>query len=342
MQFALLFYMNMTTLSETNLRIETKQCATREKKETALLIEYLVEIEKRGLHLKWGHGSLFSFLTDELGYERGSAALRASAVRAARVVPDLSQKIESGSLSLKAVRAVESFVYHEGKARGQKISFKEKQDLYATVENLSVSQIESKLAAVSTSPKYLAPKTETNRVAKGGVRVVTFCVTEQEYLELEKAKELLSHVACGATTGEVYKLLVRRFVNSKDPKIKAAKAFSRQVNQNDELNDSTTTSVGQKSSSTDLENKSNQDREQYINAKETRSRYITANEQHSLWASYDNNGCTFADSTTGKRCGSKYLLQKDHRVPFSLGGENKAMNLAILCAAHNRAKSNRI
>lgn len=40
-------------------------------------------------------------------------------------------------------------------------------------------------------------------------------------------------------------------------------------------------------------------------------------------------------SPSGKRCGSTFALQMDHRVPWSKGGKTTAANARVLCANHN-------
>ena len=42
------------------------------------------------------------------------------------------------------------------------------------------------------------------------------------------------------------------------------------------------------------------------------------------------------DRRSGRRCGSRYLLQVDHVFPYALGGNAEPDNLRLLCAAHHR------
>ncbi len=48
--------------------------------------------------------------------------------------------------------------------------------------------------------------------------------------------------------------------------------------------------------------------------------------------------CQWVDPVTGRKCGSTFQLQIDHRQPIWAGGTDDISNLQILCAAHNRAK----
>src|SRR5579883_1283067 len=214
----------LKSLSESELRVETKNCSVREKHETALLIEHLVEINHRLLHLKWGFDSLYSYLTKELGYESGAASLRVSAVRATETISNLPQKIESGELCLKTVRAVESFDYHERKARGKDLTKTEKKEIYEMVGNLSCSKAEARLADLSTSPKYKAPDKEVDRPVKGSKRLIQFSVDDEEYEVLQLVREVFSHKHPGATTGELYKLAMKDVGYRRHPKFKAERA----------------------------------------------------------------------------------------------------------------------
>ncbi len=46
--------------------------------------------------------------------------------------------------------------------------------------------------------------------------------------------------------------------------------------------------------------------------------------------------CTYQDRETGKRCGSAYGLEVDHRQPYAMGGQTVPENLRLLCRAHHR------
>ena len=66
-----------------------------------------------------------------------------------------------------------------------------------------------------------------------------------------------------------------------------------------------------------------------------RSRYIPASVRREVWRR-DGGCCSYVDPHSGRRCGSRFLLQLDHIVPFALGGSAEPGNLRLHCAAHNR------
>ena len=67
-------------------------------------------------------------------------------------------------------------------------------------------------------------------------------------------------------------------------------------------------------------------------------RAIPAELRRAVWRR-DDGACTFVDPETGRRCGSRHLLQIDHIQPFAMGGANSADNCRLLCAAHNRHRA---
>ena len=66
-----------------------------------------------------------------------------------------------------------------------------------------------------------------------------------------------------------------------------------------------------------------------------RSRYIPAPVRREVWRR-DGGCCSFVDPHSGRRCGSRFLLELDHIVPFALGGSAEPGNLRLRCFAHHR------
>jgi 5-methylcytosine-specific restriction endonuclease McrA len=54
----------------------------------------------------------------------------------------------------------------------------------------------------------------------------------------------------------------------------------------------------------------------------------------------DEGRCTFIGDD-GHVCGSTYLLQLHHRIPWAKGGPNKPENLTLHCFTHNQLEAER-
>ena len=65
------------------------------------------------------------------------------------------------------------------------------------------------------------------------------------------------------------------------------------------------------------------------------SRAIPAAVRRQVWER-DLGCCSYVDRGSGRRCGSRHLLEIDHVVPYALGGSAEPDNLRLLCAAHHR------
>ncbi len=64
-------------------------------------------------------------------------------------------------------------------------------------------------------------------------------------------------------------------------------------------------------------------------------RAIPAAVKREVWER-DRGRCSYVDRDGGRRCGSRHLLEIDHIVPYSRGGDAEPNNLRLLCAAHHR------
>ena len=68
-----------------------------------------------------------------------------------------------------------------------------------------------------------------------------------------------------------------------------------------------------------------------------RSRYIPAPVRREVWRR-DGGCCSYVDPHSGRRCGSRFLLELDHIVPFALGGSAEPGNLRVRCTAYHRLR----
>ncbi len=66
-----------------------------------------------------------------------------------------------------------------------------------------------------------------------------------------------------------------------------------------------------------------------------RGRAIPAAVRRQVWER-DRGCCSYVDRGSGRRCGSRHLLEIDHVVPYAFGGSAEPDDLRLLCAAHHR------
>src|SRR5690606_28316230 len=74
-----------------------------ERQITVSLIEHLIEVEKRELHIKLGYTNMFNYLTKAFKYSDGAAGRRLAAVNILKRCPGVKQNIIDGSLSLNSL-----------------------------------------------------------------------------------------------------------------------------------------------------------------------------------------------------------------------------------------------
>ena len=93
-----------------------------ERRISVKILRHLIEVEKRRIHLDMGYSSLFVFLTKHLKYSDGSAYRRIEAMKILRDVPDLSQRITVGAISVTV--AAESKARKNPRNKSRRIQFR--------------------------------------------------------------------------------------------------------------------------------------------------------------------------------------------------------------------------
>jgi 5-methylcytosine-specific restriction endonuclease McrA len=91
-------------LSDDELVERVKDLARCERRASATLIRYLIEFDARELYLREGCSSLYTYCTQVLHLSEASAYNRIEAARAARRHPQILEMLETGDLTLTAVR----------------------------------------------------------------------------------------------------------------------------------------------------------------------------------------------------------------------------------------------
>jgi hypothetical protein len=138
----------LTNLKNDELRTALKNLKVKECEVISDVVLHVAELDVRGYYRDLGYSSLFSYLTQELGYSEGAAQRRIQAARCLREHPEVYGKLRQGTLNLCTV----SEVY--------RVPSKEQSRLLLEAEGKSKREVQHLVAKVLPSAP---PKRETVR-----------------------------------------------------------------------------------------------------------------------------------------------------------------------------------
>ena len=153
---------NIFNFTNAELLSEVKGKVQGERSLTAEILHLLREVERRRLHLEKGFESLFEFCTQELLYSEAAASRRISAMRLLTQLPEIEEKVHSGSLSLSNAAQAQRFFINAAKTgHGQKTlkyTREEKLEIVLSLQEKSTREAEKELLKIN--PRAL-PKEKT-------------------------------------------------------------------------------------------------------------------------------------------------------------------------------------
>jgi hypothetical protein len=325
--------LELKNLNKTTLMKQTHETVKQEKRYTIILLEHLLEIEKRGLHLELGFSNLHNFLVVEFKYSDSEAATRVQAMRFLKTHPIAKEKMAEGAISLSQAADINRFL----KAETLSVSASSTQTALPILPTLPILSAEKGDSAAAFSPtqgrtisieeiikevegkgiresKELLEKMRSNPKAK----TYSIEIDEEAWLLLQEIKKRESPSARdGDFAKKIFKEKLEK-LNGKLSKIKSkVEAEPKEIKP-----------------STDREKKTN-DKTKTTPVKETPpSRSIGKNKRLVLFQEA-NYQCEYRSPSTGRRCECKSDLQVDHLYPYAWGGSNDKGNTRILCGQHN-------
>jgi 5-methylcytosine-specific restriction endonuclease McrA len=296
------------------LREKLKELVRDERKSNAEVIRSLREVQLKGLHLEWGYSSLFHYCMAELGYSNAAASRRVSTVYLALDVPQVSDQIESGKLSLNRAQAISNFIKKEKDQAGVKYTKEQKSELYEAAKACTQEQAEQLFAQRT---EIMTPKfQEKKRVLETGETHAHLKYSVELKEKIKHVKDLLTSSRESLTDSELFELLLEDFIERKDPVKRASRIKERMTN---------------------IPRKTSPDNSRRVKSPQ-RTRLIPAAARHAL-ALTTPQKCQYQDPRTGAVCGSTKRLETDHKLPFSKGGGHEPSNLTYLCKSHNLRKA---
>ena len=310
-----------------------------DRRETARLLLYLAEVDRRKLYLEHAYPSMFAFCTERFFMSESMAAKRIRTARAACCFPCIFGILARGELHLtgayqlaphltegnhqdvlrrakhRSMREIEKLIAEIAPKpdvpssvrtvpeRRAKASFENSvpQTVDAT-EATSGPTDASPSRSISESSGRANRPTRSNRITPLAPKryKLTVTIDEEARAKLEELQGLLSHQI---PDGDPAKILDRAL----DALLEKAKK--------------------QKAAITNRP-RASQKRDK------ARNRAIPAQVRREVFAR-DQGRCAFVDQG-GRRCGSTWKVEYHHRFAYAKGGDHESENVELRCRAHNQ------
>lgn len=288
---------------------------------TAAMLAYIGEIDRRKLYLEDAYSSMFMMCTKHFGMSEAIAAKRIRAGRAACRFPIILAMIRRGELHLSGVHQLAGHLtetnHEEVLERAKHRSMREIEALIAEIspqpdrESVLREIAVEPADAMAGGPGVTGGIVESGPIPANSLRNLTVPLSPRRYRlhvtigqeardALEELRGLLSHqIPNGDPAKIVEKALALLLAKTK--KKRAASA------------DKPRTKV----------KKSNK-----------RTRVIPAHVRRAVFTR-DEGRCAFVDAE-GRRCGSTWQVELHHCVPYGRDGPHSEENIQLRCRAHNQ------
>ena len=284
-----------------------------ERSSVADILELLIEIEDRRLHLDLACSSLYDFATRKLGLSEGEAVRRIRTARLVRRLPQVLAPLRSGEVTMSNVLLVERLLTPQNVDELLlRIARKRKADVLRLVAELAPQPDVEPTIRIVPESENLFLSTPASRVdAKGSVtprspgrHEVRFMASDELRAKIERAQDLLRHR-----------------IPDGDLEAVAERAFDALLAQLEK----------EKYGHTARPQSSPRPSEDPGHVSQQTKREVAAR---------DEQRCTFV-GVNGERCPARGFLEFDHIEPSSRGGSGRASNVHLLCRAHNQLAAER-
>ncbi len=307
--------MEIISSDDKSLITAIKEGVKRERKEQALFLKRLAEVDRRKLWAKMAYSSLYDFCLNELGLSESSAGKRIQVCRVIQkfaFVLDLlkNNKITMTNITILApclteANAKELFQEAQGLGRYRVEEIKcrfvpksEPRDSITPIARVPIQE-PSPEKATSSLLEIVAPmEKEVTRVR------ISYVANDSLVKQMQKVKDLLAHKYPQGRLEDIEAEVYGFYLKAQEEKIQ--KVIRR--TKNSEI------------------------------VKHTRYTPVAVKREVTQ---RDEARCSY-ESAEGKRCDSTWGLEMDHRWPFALGGRSDLIsNRRLLCRAHNQLEAER-
>jgi hypothetical protein len=310
----------LTDLAALSPSALTERLYTLRREERRLLVEflhYLGEVDRREVHLAAGFASLFTFLTDHLGFTHSSAFRRSTAARLLREQPLVGEYLADGRLCLTTLVELRTVLAGCESPRQllDRAAGKTEEEVKVLVAALAPRPVPADLvrklpapaplslslpSAASAGPALIRrPDPPRVQPVTEDRHVVRLTVGPDLVAELERVKAALSHQIPDGNLEKVFAECMKLTLAAWEKRRRGA---------------------GRKTS-------------KRPGPKSPLGRYLAVAVRDEVWRR-DDSRCAFV-GPDGRRCNATHQLEVHHRDPFARGGPPTVENLALFCKAHN-------
>ncbi|WP_374077949.1 HNH endonuclease [Bdellovibrio bacteriovorus] len=328
---------SLRRLSDQDLLRQTEMLVQKERATTLEVLQSLREIEIRRLFVDLGFSSMYEMCIKYYKYSEGQAQRRLSAARLLKELPEIEEKIQSGSLNITTLAKVQSFVRAEKQVQHH-LSKTDKLRLLESLQDKSTREAEKELVKQSHQPELLLGKfnlseksLNENAIKDSSEQFVKFeaLLNEENQSLLREFRELFAHELPDGNALSVLQFLLKKAVKEKKKKLGLEGATNKK-------SDTDKSEFSKPAPNSKIEKNAAQ---LPSSAKVTSLRpAIPTHIKRMLWQRAQGC-CEHIDSKSRQRCSSRYALQIDHTKPIALEGDNTIENLALLCRVHNSRRS---
>ncbi len=326
--------MFLKSLNDSQLMNRFHKMVRTERKITHLVLECIGEIDRRKIYLQKAHSSLYEFLVKDFGYSPSAALRRIESARLLREVPEVSQKVEDGSLNLSQLSKVQQALRTVLKTENKKLDIDEKRNLLCKIENTTQEKTELILAQELNLTFQPTQKTKIHRDESV---TLTITLSREQMKTLKLASDFISHSVpendwAKTLTYLAQKELDRRTKCKTSSHTSATSTISLSPNPSQRRQPAPTAlhkplqpTLGKPVAES-----------LHTSLPPTLRKPIPLGLRKTLLN--PSARCEFKNPQSGKICGGQRFLQIDHIQPVWAGGTNSPANLQVLCAQHNQFK----
>jgi len=302
-----------------------------ERKNSRTILLHLKEIEDRKLYADMGFPDLFVMLIKCFRQSETATNQRLYALRLMSDVPEIKERLVTGELNLSTVALAQRQIQREEKITGVKIDVAKKSEIVEKITSKTIAQAEKELMSLlPESSKTL--ETKERRISKDEIRL-SLTIPDRVKEKMETLKNRWAAVNPRMDQLEIIEHALDIALAQTNPGPKKKRSATESVAQNSKTQQKESHKVYQ-ADSADVAATT------LIKENSKRLTYYSVKIDKVLWEKA-NNQCEYIDKISGRRCPSKFGLERDHIVPLAKGGSNGIKNLRLLCRTHNQLMARR-